>query len=56
METSIITKQEKFESQPSAGKLMITVFLGITRPSTGTLSGGGTTINGAHTVICLLTG
>jgi len=31
----------KFETQPSAGKLMLTVFFGLTRPNTGTLSGEG---------------
>jgi len=33
--------RKKFKSQPSAGKLMLTVFLGLTRPNTGTLSGEG---------------
>ena len=33
--------RKKFISQPSAGKLMLKVILGITRPNTGTLSGEG---------------
>jgi len=33
--------RKKFKSQPSARKLMLTVFLGLTRPHTGTLSGEG---------------
>jgi len=33
--------RKKFKSQPSARKLMLTVFLGFTRPHTGTLSGEG---------------
>jgi len=33
--------RKKFKSQASTGKVMLTVFLGLTRPSTGVLSGEG---------------
>jgi len=48
--------RKKFISQPSAGKLMLTVFWGLTRPNTGTLSGEGLNSKLLVAMRCLLTG